>query len=65
MYLGLLLLTAGCIVRHAVWWRIGLWLLLCGVLDLKARREERYLLERFSEYQQYQKHTRRFVPWVY
>lgn len=65
MYLGLLLLTAGCIVSDVSWWRIGLWLALCGVLDIKARREEHYLLERFSEYQEYQKHTWRFVPWVY
>jgi protein-S-isoprenylcysteine O-methyltransferase Ste14 len=33
--------------------------------DLKSRREEVWLAERFPEYDRYRKHTRRFIPSVY
>jgi protein-S-isoprenylcysteine O-methyltransferase Ste14 len=40
--------------------------LLAGVFDLKARREEAWLLERYPEYAGYQEGTpHRFVPWLY
>lgn len=34
-------------------------------VDIKARREERWLRERFSGYGQYQKRVRKFVPFIY
>lgn len=40
-------------------------LLLGVVLDLKSRREEEWLLERYPEYREYRERTRRFVPGVY
>jgi protein-S-isoprenylcysteine O-methyltransferase Ste14 len=41
-------------------------LLLAVLFDLKARREEAWLIERFPEYAAYQTRTRRrFVPWLY
>jgi len=40
--------------------------LLALLFDLKARREEAWLIERFPEYAAYRTHTpRRFVPWLY
>ena len=40
--------------------------LLALLFDLKARREEAWLIERFPEYAAYRAHTpRRFVPWLY
>lgn len=33
--------------------------------DLKTRREERWLRERFSTYDAYAARTRRLIPWVY
>jgi protein-S-isoprenylcysteine O-methyltransferase Ste14 len=40
--------------------------LLALLFDLKARREEAWLIERFPEYAAYQTRTpRRFVPWLY
>jgi protein-S-isoprenylcysteine O-methyltransferase Ste14 len=40
--------------------------LLVGFFDLKARREEAWLLERYPEYAAYREHTpHRFVPWLY
>lgn len=40
-------------------------LLLMLFLDSKARREERWLREKFVEYSEYTKRVRRFIPWVY
>ncbi len=34
-------------------------------LDAKARREERWMLRAFPEYQQYTQRVRRFFPWIY
>ena len=40
--------------------------LLAVLFDLKARREEAWLIERFPEYVAYRAGTpRRFVPWLY
>jgi protein-S-isoprenylcysteine O-methyltransferase Ste14 len=38
---------------------------LAAVLDLKARREEAWLSERFPDYPAYQARTHRFIPGVY
>lgn len=38
---------------------------LAVVLDLKARREEAWLLERYPGYADYRRRTRRFVPRLY
>jgi protein-S-isoprenylcysteine O-methyltransferase Ste14 len=41
-------------------------LLLTVLFDLKARREEDWLIERFPDYAAYRTRTpRRFVPWLY
>ncbi|MEM6521127.1 MAG: isoprenylcysteine carboxylmethyltransferase family protein [Cyanobacteria bacterium P01_D01_bin.71] len=39
--------------------------LLFIVLDLKARREEAWLLERFPEYADYRQRVSKFIPWIY
>jgi protein-S-isoprenylcysteine O-methyltransferase Ste14 len=40
--------------------------LLAVLIDLKAQREETWLIERFPEYALYRARTpRRFVPWLY
>src|SRR5439155_388289 len=40
--------------------------LLAVLFDLKARREEAWLIQRFPEYEAYRARTpRRFVPWLY
>jgi protein-S-isoprenylcysteine O-methyltransferase Ste14 len=33
--------------------------------DAKARREERWLREKFPEYVAYERRVRRFIPWIY
>lgn len=40
-------------------------LVLAVFLDVKARREERWLREEFPEYSDYAHRVRRFIPWVY
>ena len=40
-------------------------LALAPFFGAKARREERWLCERFPEYIGYIRDTRRFIPWVY
>jgi len=40
-------------------------LVLAVVLDLKARREEVWLAERYPEYPEYRSRTHRFIPGVY
>ena len=33
--------------------------------DAKARREERWLRQKFPEYAGYERRVRRFIPWIY
>lgn len=40
-------------------------LALAPLLDAKARREERWLRQRFPGYAGYERRVRRFVPWIY
>ena len=39
--------------------------LLLGFFDLKSRREEVWLAERYGEYGAYRTRTRRLLPWIY
>jgi protein-S-isoprenylcysteine O-methyltransferase Ste14 len=47
------------------WLTIGYALLLFICLDIKARREERWLMEKFQEYAAYRKRVRRLIPFIY
>ena len=40
-------------------------LALAPLFDAKARREERWLRQKFPEYAGYERQVRRFVPWIY
>lgn len=65
MYGSVLLLAAGASawLGSALGW--GLLLALLGVLVGKANLEERWLMQRYTAYAEYQKHTWRLLPWVY
>lgn len=56
-------------ISWSLLWRSGpaLWgaIVLVIYFDAKARREERWLHEKFPEYSAYAKRVRRLVPWVY
>lgn len=65
MYSAVLLLAAG-----ASAWLMNLigallWLALLGVLISKAHLEERWLVQRYPQYAEYQRGTWRLVPGVY
>ena len=65
IYAGIMLLGLGWALLTASVVALALALLLAVVLDLKARREEAWLTERFAAYPTYAARTRRFVPGVY
>ncbi|MCX8004209.1 MAG: NnrU family protein [Burkholderiaceae bacterium] len=65
MYAAFLLFFLAALLLDARPGRIALWLALLAVLVLKARREEALLRERFAEYGDYMRRTKRFLPGLY
>jgi protein-S-isoprenylcysteine O-methyltransferase Ste14 len=65
IYAGLLFSALGWGLLVHGWLTIGYAILLCIFLDLKARREERWLREKFPEYAAYQKRVARLIPFIY
>lgn len=47
------------------WLTIGYALLLFAFFDIKSRHEERWLEEKFPEYNAYRKRVRKMIPFVY
>ena len=45
--------------------RIAVTLLLFFFFDMKARREERWLQERYPEYAAYKSRVKKLIPWIY
>jgi protein-S-isoprenylcysteine O-methyltransferase Ste14 len=64
-YLGLMLVMVGFSVAMDSVVGLALDIVLAVVLDLKSRREEVWLRERYQGYEQYAARTKRFVPFVY
>jgi protein-S-isoprenylcysteine O-methyltransferase Ste14 len=65
IYLGVLLSALGWALLKASVVALGLAIGLAVLLDLKARREEAWLDERYPDYADYARRTRRFVPGIY
>jgi protein-S-isoprenylcysteine O-methyltransferase Ste14 len=65
IYAGVILGAAGWSVLMASVVALLLTIVLAVVLDLKSRREEAWLRERYPEYVMYAARTKRFVPYVY
>lgn len=65
IYGGLVLLALGVALWRNSPLHLGLAVLLFSVLDAKARREERWLRERFPDYARYTQTARKFIPGVY
>lgn len=62
IYTGLLL-AASCVTAvGASWWRLAVLVALVGLINVKARFEERHLARRFDGYAAYAARTPRFVP---
>lgn len=47
------------------WLTLAYALLLFAFFDIKSRREERWLCEKFPEYDAYQRRVKKLIPWVY
>jgi protein-S-isoprenylcysteine O-methyltransferase Ste14 len=65
MYAGGILLACGwALVAHG-WLTLIYAVVLVVFLDIKSAREERWLVEKYPEYPDYQRRVRKLIPFVY
>jgi protein-S-isoprenylcysteine O-methyltransferase Ste14 len=64
MYTSLLLFAAACSLIIDGWWAWFNWLALLLVIVFKAAIEEHYLMQHFSQYSEYCRRSKRFIPWL-
>ncbi len=65
IYCGLIFGALGWgLVVHG-WLTLLFAMVLFALFDVKSRREERWLVERFPEYAEYRTRVKKLVPWVY
>jgi protein-S-isoprenylcysteine O-methyltransferase Ste14 len=65
IYFGVIVLSIGwgVIQQSALVW---LYVIVIAIFfDIKSRKEERWLVERFSTYADYQGRVRKLIPWIY
>ena len=62
MYCSLFFGGLGLVICLFVWWKLVAWILLIITLALKARFEEKALVEKYDDYKDYQKTTKSFIP---
>jgi protein-S-isoprenylcysteine O-methyltransferase Ste14 len=65
IYGAILLFAAAGLAAHPSWSAAGFGALLAGGASIRAVAEERLLVERYPEYRDYARRTRRFVPYVF
>jgi protein-S-isoprenylcysteine O-methyltransferase Ste14 len=65
MYGGGLVLGLGWALCTRGWLTLGYVAALFAFLDVKSRREEMWLVERFPTYVSYQRRVRKLIPFVY
>lgn len=65
LYSGVLLVALGWALGTAHSLRLLLVVFLWGILEMKARREESYLIKAYPDYADYRCRTKKFIPWVY
>ncbi|MDH3504799.1 MAG: isoprenylcysteine carboxylmethyltransferase family protein [Nitrospirota bacterium] len=65
MYTSVLLVTLAWTLGSPLPYRILLWVGLVMTLSVKLRYEERLLMERFPDYEAYQRQTKRLIPFVW
>jgi len=65
MYLSVLVTTISLVIHHFTAWRLAVWCVLLVALILKIQFEEMLLRERFPEYREYQRRTKRLIPFLY
>ena len=65
IYGGLVIAATGWSLLRGSGWALAGALILFAFFDLKRRREEAWLAERFPGYAAYAAKTRRLIPWIY
>jgi protein-S-isoprenylcysteine O-methyltransferase Ste14 len=65
IYSGLIMAAFGWGSWVHGWLTLGYALLLFAFFDIKSRREEQWLVEKFPEYAEYQRRVRKLIPWVH
>ncbi|MFI5264772.1 MAG: methyltransferase family protein [Candidatus Kapaibacterium sp.] len=65
MYAAVLIAMLGIAINIETWLAYGVWIILFVDLLVKMRFEERLLREKFSEYPEYIKRTKKVLPWIW
>jgi len=65
IYTGLILGTLGWALFRANLTGVALAVALFIFFDLKSRQEERWLVEAYAGYTEYQRRVRKLIPWIY
>jgi len=65
IYAGLILGTLGWGLMMATLLGLGFAIVLFIFFDLKSRREEAWLTQKYSDYAAYQQRVKKLIPWVY
>lgn len=65
VYAGIVLAGLGWGLATWSWAAVALSLVLFGLFDLKARREEAWLADKVAGYAAYRERTRKFIPGLY
>lgn len=65
IYSGIILMACGWGLWLQSWLTIAYALLLFAFFDIKSRREERWLVEKFPQYAAYRQRVRKLVPFIY
>lgn len=65
IYTGMLLLAGGLLLNYLTVWRIYFFLVLLSSTIFKLGLEEKILIKNSRDYLQYQKKTKRLIPFVY
>ena len=65
MYCSLFFAGLGFVFCQFVIWKLLAWVLLLATLILKARVEEKALLNHFPDYKNYQKRSKAFIPFIW
>ncbi len=65
MYSGAAMLALGWALWVQGWLTIGYAIILFLFFDVKSRREEQWLKEKFSGYESYRRRVRKLIPFIY
>jgi protein-S-isoprenylcysteine O-methyltransferase Ste14 len=65
IYFGVIMLSIGWgLIQQSI--LVWLYIVIIAIFfDIKSRKEEQWLVERFSTYAEYQGRVRKLIPWVY